>query len=65
MVLYTGLSIWITLVLLMGLRPDSIEAAECWPNQPEDSVARINKLIISVFVWSKLFVVFQPFCPRP
>ena len=58
MVLYTGLSIWITLVLLMGLRPDSIEAAECWPNQPEDSVVRINKLIISVFVWSTLLALW-------
>ena len=49
MALYFGLSIWITLLLLMGLRPDSVDAVECWPNQPEDSVARFNKLIVSVF----------------
>ena len=49
MALYFGLSIWIMLVLLMGLRPDSVDAVECWPNQPEDSVARFNKLIVSVF----------------
>lgn len=51
MALYFGLSIWITLLLLMGLRPDSVDAVECWPNQPEDSVARINKLIVSLFTW--------------
>lgn len=50
MVLYFGLSIWVFLILLMGLRPDSIAAAESWPGQPESSSARFNKIIVSIFV---------------
>ena len=50
MALYVGLTIWFFLLLLMGLRPDSIDAAQCWPNQPEDKVARINKIIVSILV---------------
>lgn len=50
MVLYFGLSIWVFLILLMGLRPDSIDAAQSWPNRPKDKVAKINKIIVSVLV---------------
>ncbi len=51
MSLYLLLTFWLFIILLLGLRPDSIDAAECWPNQPADKTARINKKIVSLFVF--------------
>lgn len=45
MILYVELTLWIFIILIIGLRPDSIEVGECWPNMPEKPVARSNKRI--------------------
>lgn len=50
MILYVGLTLWIFVIMIIGLRSDSIEVAECWPNQPERSLARSNKRIASGLV---------------
>ena len=47
MILYICLTIWLFILLLLGLRPDSIDAAESWPHLPEDKVAKMNSLIVS------------------
>ena len=63
MLLYYCLTAWFFIILLLGLRPDSIRAVECWPERPSDNLARINKIIVSIFVWSSFFfaVVFDSF----
>ena len=50
MLLYVGLTIWVFVILLLGLRPDAIKVAECWPNLPSNSVARRNNRIVTAFV---------------
>ena len=45
MLLYICLTIWFSLLLLIGLRPDSIAAAECWPVLPEGKKERTNQII--------------------
>lgn len=48
MLLYVGMTIWVFIILLMGLRPDAIKSAECWPDFPDNSVARSNKRIVTL-----------------
>ena len=47
MILYVSLTIWLLLLLFLGLRPDSIDAFESWPCLPEDREARMNLYIVS------------------
>ena len=49
MTLYFGISGLFFLLLLMGLRPDSIEAVESWPGLPAEKKARTNQYIVSFF----------------
>lgn len=51
MLLYTVLTIWFLLLLLMGLRPDSIDAVECWPELLEDKEKRMNQYIVSILAF--------------
>ena len=50
MLSYVGLTIWVFVILLLGLRPDAIIVADCWPNLPNNAVARRNKRIVTGFV---------------
>lgn len=50
MILYAGLTLWVFIILLIGLRPDSTEAANCWPRLPVGRVANSNKRIASFLV---------------
>lgn len=50
MILYVGLALWVFILLLIGLRPDSIEAANCWPKLPSGMVAKSNKRVASFLV---------------
>lgn len=54
MILYICITIWLFIILLLGLRPDSILVAESWPDLPKDKVARTNYKIVSVFVFTAL-----------
>ena len=48
MALYIGLTIWFLILSLLGLRPDSIEAAENWPKPPEGKMERMNQIIVFI-----------------
>ncbi len=54
MILYVGISIWMFLMLLLGIRKDSVIVAECWPNQPEGKVERANDIIVSFLTFATL-----------
>ncbi len=58
MALYIGITIWVFILLLLGLRPDSVEAAESWPNQPEGKAARFNKLVVSALVFATFLLLW-------
>lgn len=47
MLLYVGMTFWVFILLIIGIRPDSKEVAENWPYPPKSYVARSNKRIIS------------------
>lgn len=58
MALYVGITIWFFFLLLLGLRPDSVQVAETWPKLPEDKKIRRNYYIVSalalasfLFLW--------------
>ena len=51
MTLYVGLTIWFFVLLSIGLRPDSIDAVECWPVLPEDKEKRMNQYIVSILAF--------------
>ena len=51
MILYICLTIWFFVLLLMGLRPDSIEAADYWPAMPEDKEKKMNQYIITFLLF--------------
>ena len=46
MLLYICLTIWFFFLLLAGLRPGSIIAAESWPALPDDKVEKRNQSIV-------------------
>lgn len=46
MLLYYGITFWVFILLLLGLRPDSKITADCWPENPVNSVALSNKRIV-------------------
>lgn len=48
MLLYVGITFFVFLILLIGLRFDSIEAAAYWPNKPDSLVACSNKRVVTV-----------------
>ena len=48
MALYIGITAWFFVLLFLGLRPDSVLAAESWPKLPEDKKAKRNEIIVSV-----------------
>lgn len=51
MALYVWITIWVFIVLLMGLRPDSIYDAGIWPEKPKGKVFWCNKTIVTAFVF--------------
>lgn len=51
MILFVCITIWLFVLLLLGLRPDSVFAAESWPKLPEDKSVRRYWLIISVLAF--------------
>lgn len=57
MLLYIGLAFSVFILLLLGLRPDSVEAASCWPDKPYGKVARTNKQVVSMLTIA-MFIVF-------
>lgn len=46
MLLYYGITLWVFIILLLGLRPDSKITAYCWPENPIDNVALSNRKIV-------------------
>lgn len=48
MVLYAFIAVWIFGILLLGLRPDSEEVAEVWPQEPNGELVRTNNRIINI-----------------
>ena len=58
MALYIGLTIWFLILSLLGLRPDSIEAAENWPKPPEGKMERMNQIIVSILVFLSFLLLF-------
>ncbi len=59
MLLYIGITFWVFIILIIGLRPDSVLVAESWPNHPDKKIARTNERILEVFVYSTfLFLWF-------
>ncbi len=48
MLLYIGLTLWMFLILIVGLRHDSIAVANCWPDLPGSSVIRSNMRVTTV-----------------
>ena len=48
MLLYICLTIWFFFLLLAGLRPGSIIAAESWPALPDDKVEKRNQSIVLI-----------------
>lgn len=58
MILYVGITIWISIILILGLRPDSIEAAECWPEQPSRFVVMSNQRIVDALVGATFLLLW-------
>ena len=54
MILYICLTIWFFILLLLGLRKDSILLAEIWPKLPEEKSIRRNHYIVSALVAASL-----------
>lgn len=57
MLLYVGITLWVFIIFLIGIRPDSIEASDCWPDSPVSKVAQSNKRIAFALV-SITFILF-------
>lgn len=55
--LYIGITAWMFLLLLLGLRTDSVRVADCWPDKPKDNLARNNLRIVS-FLTACTFLLF-------
>ena len=52
MILYVGISIWMFLMLILGIRHDSVIVAECWPKKPEGQVERANNKIVTFLTFA-------------
>ena len=58
MILYVVITICIFLILLMGLRPDSVDAANSWPYQPDNKLYRANKVIVNTITFAAIIVLW-------
>lgn len=54
MILYAAITVWLFVLLFLGLRPYSVLAFESWPKLPEDKAARRDHIIVT----SLAFVTF-------
>ncbi len=58
MLLFIGLSIWVFIILLLGLRPDAKEMADSWPSHPTRRVVYTNNCIVTCLAMMTFFILW-------